>query len=150
MAQKDERKRMTIYCEIVTQEQILFQGEADLVILPGMAGEIGILPHHSPLLTVLKYGIIRVRLAGEEKVFTVFGGVAEVQPDQITILADAADRLNEIDAEQAEEAKLQAERTLKRKSELSQDVELEMWEALRRSSVRLEAVNRYRQNRDKT
>lgn len=141
---------MTIYCEIVTQEQILFQGEADLVILPGMAGEIGILPHHSPLLTVLKYGIIRVRLAGEEKVFTVFGGVAEVQPDQITILADAADRLNEIDAEQAEEAKLQAERTLKRKSELSQDVELEMWEALRRSSVRLEAVNRYRQNRDKT
>ncbi|MCD4672249.1 MAG: ATP synthase F1 subunit epsilon [Anaerolineaceae bacterium] len=139
---------MTIHCEIVTQERIVFQGEADLVTLPGEAGEIGILPHHSPLLTVLKYGIIKVRLAEAEKVFTVFGGVAEIQPDQITILADAAESLNEIDAHETEEAKHRAERALKKKDRLTEDVEMEMWEALRRSNVRLEAVHRFRQSRD--
>lgn len=139
---------MTIHCEIVTQERIVFQGEADLVTLPGEAGEIGILPHHSPLLTVLKYGIIKVRLAEAEKVFTVFGGVAEIQPDQITILADAAESLNEIDAHETEEAKRRAERALKKKDRLTEDVEMEMWEVLRRSNVRLEAVHRFRQSRD--
>ena len=139
---------MTIYCEIVTQERIVFQGEADLVILPGEAGEIGILPKHSPLLTILKYGIIKVRLVGVEKVFIVFGGVVEVQPDQITILADAAESLDEIDAHETEEAKRNAERALKRKDRLTEDIELEMWEALRRSNVRLDAVRRFRQSRD--
>ena len=139
---------MTIYCEIVTQERIVFQGEADLVILPGEAGEIGILPKHSPLLTILKYGIIKVRLVGIEKVFIVFGGVVEVQPDQITILADAAESLDEIDAHETEEAKRNAERAFKRKDRLTEDIELEMWEALRRSNVRLDAVRRFRQSRD--
>ncbi len=139
---------MTVYCEIVTQERIVFQGEADLVSLPGEAGEIGILPKHSPLLTILKYGIIKVRLAEAVKVFTVFGGVAEVQPDQITILADAADRLDEIDAQATEAAKRSAERALKKRDRLTEDVELEMWEALRRSNVRLDAVRRFRQSRD--
>lgn len=139
---------MTIYCEIVTQERIIYQGEADLVSLPGEAGDIGILPKHSPLLTILKYGIIKVRLAETEKVFTIFGGVAEVQPDQITILADAAESLDEIDAHETEEAKRRAERALKKKDRLTEDTELEMWEALRRSNVRLEAVRRFRQSRD--
>ena len=139
---------MTIYCEIVTQERILFQGEADLVTLPGEAGQIGILPKHSPLLTNLKYGIIKVRLAETENIFTVYGGVAEVQPDQITILADAADRLDEIDLNETEEAKRHAERALKKKDRLTEDAEMEMWEALRRSNVRLDAVRRFRQSRD--
>lgn len=139
---------MSIYCEIVTQERIVFQGEADLVSLPGEAGEIGILPKHSPLLTILKYGIIKVRLAEAEKVFTVFGGVAEVQPDQITVLADAAESLDEIDAHATEEARRRAERALKKKDRLTEDTEMEMWEALRRSNVRLEAVRRFRQSRD--
>jgi len=139
---------MTIYCEIVTQERIIYQGEADMVSLPGEAGDIGILPKHSPLLTILKYGIIKVRLAETEKVFTIFGGVAEVQPDQITILADAAESLDEIDAHETEEAKRRAERALKKKDRLTEDTEMEMWEALRRSNVRLEAVRRFRQSRD--
>lgn len=139
---------MTIYCEIVTQERIVFQGDADLVTLPGEAGEIGILPKHSPLLTTLKYGIIKVRLAEAENIFTVFGGVAEVQPDQITILADAVDRLDEIDAHETEEAKRRAERALKKKDRLTEDVEMEMWEALRRSNVRLDAVRRFQKSRD--
>ena len=126
----------------------MFQGQADLVSLPGEAGEIGILPIHSPLLTILKYGIIKVRLAETEKVFTVFGGVAEVQPDQITILADAAERLDEIDAQKTEEAKRRAERALKKKDRLTEDSELEMWDSLRRSNVRLDAVRRFRQSRD--
>ena len=139
---------MTIYCEIVTQERIVFQGDADLVTLPGEAGEIGILPKHSPLLTTLKYGIIKVRLAEAENIFTVFGGVAEVQPDQVTILADAVDRLDEIDAHETEEAKRRAERALKKKDRLTEDVEMEIWEALRRSNVRLDAVRRFRKSRD--
>ena len=139
---------MTIYCEIVTQERIVFQGEADLVTLPGEAGEIGILPKHSPLLTILKYGIIKVRLAEAEKVFTVFGGVAEVQPDQITVLADAAESLDEIDSHATEEARRRAERALKKKDRLTEDAEMEMSEVLRRSNVRLEAVRRFRQSRD--
>jgi len=139
---------MSIYCEIVTQERIVFQGEADLVTLPGMSGEIGILPKHSPLLTILKYGIIKVRLAEKEKVFTVYGGVAEVQPDQITILADAAESLDEIDVHATEEAKRRAERALKKKDRLSEDAELALWESLRRSSVRLDAVRRFNQSRD--
>ena len=139
---------MTIYCEIVTQERIVFQGDADLVTLPGEAGEIGILPKHSPLLTTLKYGIIKVRLAEAENIFTVFGGVAEVQPDQVTILADAVDRLDEIDAHETEEAKRRAERALKKKDRLTEDDEMEIWEALRRSNVRLDAVRRFRKSRD--
>lgn len=127
---------------------MVFQGEADLVSLPGEEGQISILPQHSPLLTVLKYGIIRVRLAEEEKVFTVFGGLAEIQPQVVTILADAAENLSEIDAHEAEEAKRQAERKLMKKERLTADEELGIWDALRRSNVRLDALRRYHHNRD--
>ena len=85
---------MSILCEIVTQERIVFQGEADMVSLPGEDGQISILPEHSPLLTVLKYGIIRVQFAEDEKVFAVFGGLAEIQPQLVTVLADAAESLD--------------------------------------------------------
>jgi F-type H+-transporting ATPase subunit epsilon len=139
---------MSILCEIVTQERIVFQGEADMVSLPGEDGQISILPEHSPLLTVLKYGIIRVQLAEDEKVFAVFGGLAEIQPQLVTVLADAAESLNEINEQKVEEAKRQAERKLKKKRRFTADEELEIWDALRRSNVRLEALRRYQHNRD--
>jgi F-type H+-transporting ATPase subunit epsilon len=69
---------MPIRCEIVSQDRTVFAGEADLVLLPGMDGEMGILPHHAPLLTTLKYGIIEVRSQGKPLFFTVAGGIAEV------------------------------------------------------------------------
>ena len=70
---------MPIRCEIVSQDRVVYQGDADMVLLPGTDGEMGILPHHAPLLTTLKYGIIKVRSKGQESIFTVAGGIAEVQ-----------------------------------------------------------------------
>jgi ATP synthase F1 epsilon subunit len=84
---------MTIRCEIVSQDRTVFQGDVDIVILPGAAGEMGILPHHAPVLAILKYGVIKIRHNGKEELFTVAGGMAEVQPDIVTILADAAENI---------------------------------------------------------
>ncbi len=92
---------MPIRCEIVSQDRTVFQGDADMVILPGAGGEMGILPHHAPVLTTLKYGVVRVRQTGVEKIFAVAGGVAEVRPDLVTVLADAAENVEEIDVKRA-------------------------------------------------
>ena len=69
---------MTIRCEIASQDRLVFEGDADIVVLPGAAGEMGVLPHHTPLLTTLKMGVIKVRLGDKEEIFTVTGGLAEV------------------------------------------------------------------------
>ena len=74
---------MPIRCEIVSQDRTVFEGDVDIVVLPGTAGEMGILPHHAPLLTTLKFCVIKVRTEGEEEIFTVAGGVAEIQPEKI-------------------------------------------------------------------
>ena len=96
---------MTIRCEIVSQDRTVFQGDVDIVVLPGAAGEMGILPHHAPVLAILKYGVIKIRRDGKEDLFTVAGGVAEVQPDIVTILADAAENIEDIDITRAKAAK---------------------------------------------
>ena len=103
---------MTIRCEIVSKDRTVFQGDVDIVVLPGAAGEMGILPHHAPVLTTLKYGIIKVRHNNKEELFAVAGGVAEVQPTIITILADAAENIEEIDIVRAKAAKKRAEDAL--------------------------------------
>jgi F-type H+-transporting ATPase subunit epsilon len=135
---------MTIRCEIVSQDRTVYQGDADIVVLPGAVGEMGILPHHSPLLTVLDYGIISVRSRGEEIHFTVAGGIAEVQPDQVTVLADSAENVDEIDLERANQARARAEESLKNTAEFDRDRYLRSQSALRRSNLRIEAVRRYR------
>lgn len=136
---------MPIRCEIVSQDRMVFSGDADIVILPGVEGEMGILPNHAPLLTALRYGIIVVRKQGEEQYFTVAGGVAEVQPDQVTVLADAAENVMEINVQRAEAAKRRAEERLKAGVPQDSDEYFELQAALRRSNLRLEAVQRYRQ-----
>ena len=100
---------MPIRCEIVSQDRMVFEGDVDIVVLPGSAGEMGILPHHAPLLTTLKYGIVKVRTKSKEEIFTVAGGVAEVQPEIVTVLADAAENVREIDLDRAEAARKRAE-----------------------------------------
>src|SRR5574341_22939 len=105
---------MPIHCEIVSQDRTVFQGDVDIVILPGAAGEMGILPHHAPVLTTLKYGVVKIRRRGKEEVFVVAGGVAEVQPEVVTVLADAAENVEEIDIDRAEAAKKRAEEALAR------------------------------------
>jgi F-type H+-transporting ATPase subunit epsilon len=139
---------MTIRCEIVSQDRTVFQGDVDMVILPGAAGEMGILPHHAPVLALLKYGVIKIRQNGEEQMFTVAGGIAEVQPDIVTILADAAENVEDIDIVRAKAAKKRAEDALARTSPTDQDAYLRMEAALRRSNLRLDVVRRYRRSRD--
>jgi F-type H+-transporting ATPase subunit epsilon len=135
---------MPIRCEIVSQDRMVFEGDADIVVLPGSDGEMGILPHHAPLLTTLKMGIIKVRRGGNEEIFTVAGGIAEVQPDLVTVLADAAENVQEIDVARAEAARRRAEEMLAKGVPAEQDAYLKMEAALRKSNLRLEAVRRYR------
>jgi F-type H+-transporting ATPase subunit epsilon len=138
---------MPIRCEIISQDRIVYQGEADIVVLPGASGEMGILPHHSPVLSVLQFGVIRVRSQGEDQYFTVAGGVAEVQPDQVTVLADAAENVNEIDTQRAEEARRRAEEALKQGVGEDTDTYLKIQTAIKRSNLRLDAARRYRRGR---
>ncbi len=135
---------MTIRCEIVSQDRTVFEGDVDIVVLPGSDGEMGILPRHAPILTTLKYGIIKVRKSGEEQLFTVAGGVAEIQPDIVTVLADAAENVEEIDVNRAEEARKRAEEVLAKGVPADTDAYLAMEAALRRSNLRLDAARRYR------
>jgi F-type H+-transporting ATPase subunit epsilon len=115
-----------------------------MVLLPGELGQMGILPNHAPLLSTLRFGILTVRYEGQEEHFTVAGGVAEVQPDIVTILADAAENVEEIDVTRAEAARQRAEEILKQGPPPDTDTYLKMEAALKRSNLRLEAVRRYR------
>jgi F-type H+-transporting ATPase subunit epsilon len=135
---------MSIRCEIVSQDRTVFEDDVDIVVLPGMDGEMGILPHHAPLLTTLKYGLIKVRIKDEEQVFTVAGGVAEIQPEIVTVLADAAENVAEIDEERAEAAKQRAQEMLDKGVPVDTDAYLAIEAALRRSNLRLEAARRYK------
>jgi F-type H+-transporting ATPase subunit epsilon len=139
---------MTIRCEIVSQDRTVFQGDVDIVVLPGVAGEMGILPHHAPVLAILKYGVIKIRQNGKEELFTVAGGMAEVQPTIVTVLADAAENIEEIDITRAQAAKKRAEDALAKITPEDHDAYLRMEAALRRSNLRLDVARRYRKTRD--
>ncbi len=138
---------MSIRCEIVSQDRQVYTGDADMVIVPGSQGEMGILPNHAPLLSTLKYGILRVRYHGQEEIFTIAGGVIEVQPDLITVMADAAENVLEIDVSRAEAAKRRAEDILQQGLPPDTDTYLKIESALRRSNLRLDAVKRYKGQR---
>jgi F-type H+-transporting ATPase subunit epsilon len=135
---------MTIRCEIVSQDRMVFEGDVDIVVLPGSDGEMGILPHHAPLLTTLKYGIIKVRQKNQEQIFTVAGGVAEIQPNIVTVLADAAENIEEIDVARAEAARKRVEEALSKVSQEDADAYEQLEAALQRSNLRLSAVKRHR------
>ena len=138
---------MPIRCEIVSQDRTVFQDDVDIVVLPGAAGEMGILPNHAPVLTTLKYGVIKVRRHGQEQLFAVAGGVAEVQQTIVTVLADAAENIEDIDILRAKAAKKRAEDALANLSpETDRDAYFIMEAALRRSNLRLDMVRRYRES----
>lgn len=120
-----------------------------MVILPGTAGELGVLPHHAPALTTLKFGVVKVRRGGNDQVFAVAGGVAEVQPDLVTVLADAAENVEEIDVKRAEFARKRAEEALAKGAAPESDVMLSIEAALRRSNLRLDVVRRYRKSQSR-
>jgi ATP synthase F1 epsilon subunit len=136
--------RMPIQCEVVSQDRALFSGLADMVVAPGSEGEMGILPHHAPLLTSLKQGILRVRHDGREEIFVLSGGVMEVRPNLVTVLADTGESVDEIDTARAEAARARAEALLQKGPPPDTDEYLAIEAALRRSTLRLEAVRRFR------
>ena len=104
----------TIHVDVVSAEESIFSGEARFVALPGEAGELGIDPRHTPLITRVKPGSVRIETAdgGEEFIF-VAGGILEVQPNRVTVLSDTAIRGKDLDEEKANEAKLAAEEALR-------------------------------------
>ena len=103
----------TIRCDIVSAHEEIFSGEAAMVLATGIAGELGISPRHAPLITQLKPGPVRVQdSAGEEQFYFVTGGIIEVQPHVVTIMADTAMRGEDLDQAAAEAAKAEAEREL--------------------------------------
>jgi F-type H+-transporting ATPase subunit epsilon len=125
----------TLHLEIVTQEKRLFSGDVDMVVAPGSEGEMGILPHHAPLLTTLKVGALRVKQGGVEQDFSIGGGFMEVLPERVIVLADVAERAAEIDIARAEEAKRRAEQLLKdRPAGIDVDAALA---SLRRAQIRI-------------
>jgi len=100
---------MTVHCDIVSAEESLFSGLVEYVVAAGEEGDLGIWPHHAPLLTRLKPGPVRVKKQnGEEEVFYCSGGFLEVQPGVVTVLADTALRANDVDAAAAEDARREA------------------------------------------
>ncbi len=135
---------MPIHLDITSQDRCVFSGDVDMVVVPGSAGEMGILPNHSPLLSTLKIGVIKVRTKGEELIFTVAGGIVEVQPDSIIILADAAENVQEIDVARAEAARKKAEEYLAKAVPQDTDTYLALQSALRRSNLRLDAVRKFK------
>lgn len=104
----------TIHVEVVSAEEQIFSGEAEFVVLPGEAGELGIYPHHTPLVTRIKPGAVRINMPGQVDEVYVFvaGGVLEVEPTAVTVLADTAIRASDLDEAKAEEAKKLAEDAL--------------------------------------
>jgi F-type H+-transporting ATPase subunit epsilon len=103
----------TLHVDIVSAEQSIFSGEADMVVAPGEGGELGILPEHTPLLTRIKPGTVRIQQGGVDKeVIYVSGGMMEVQPDRVTVLADTSVRAHDLDEAKALEAERQAKEAL--------------------------------------
>jgi len=133
---------MPIKLEIVTVERLVYSGDVDLVSAPGVMGTLGVLAKHSPLLTALEAGELRFKKGDEEERFAVSGGFMEVQPDKVIVLADTAERAEEIDLERAEAARQRAEKLLK---ERPPEVDMTVIEgSLRRSRIRLKVGRRRR------
>ena len=134
---------MPMMLEIITAERQVFSDEVDMVVAPGIDGQLGILPRHAPLMTMLKPGELTVRKAGEEDMYVaVSGGFMEVLGNRVSILADACERSDEIDEERAQQA---VQRAQERLASRSGDMELErVMASLRRAQVRVDLVRRRR------
>lgn len=127
---------MTFHVDVVSAEQAIFSGTAEMVFAPAELGELGITPRHAPLLTRLKPGSVRVKTGDEEQVFFVSGGILEIQPHRVTVLSDTALRAKDIDEAAALEAKRRAEEALANRSE---DLDV-----VRANAELLEAIARLR------
>ncbi len=129
--------------EIVTGERVVYQeSDVDMVIAPGSEGSLGILPKHAPLISTLAQGELRVKKGNQEQSIVVFGGFIEVTPEKVIVLADSAERIEELDITRAEEARKRAEEAVRSRGE-TVDME-EAMAALRRANLRLNVGRRRR------
>jgi F-type H+-transporting ATPase subunit epsilon len=103
---------MPLQLDIVTPEKLAYSDEVDAVTLPGIEGELGVLPHHAPLISTLGFGELRIRKGGTEEFFAIAGGFLQVLPDKVIVLAETADMASEIDLGKAQEARREAEKAL--------------------------------------
>lgn len=103
---------MPLRLEIVTPERLAYSDEVDAVVLPGIEGELGVLPHHAPLVSMLGLGELRIRKGSTTESFAIVGGFLQVRPDKVVVMAETADMASEIDLEKAREAQREAERAL--------------------------------------
>jgi F-type H+-transporting ATPase subunit epsilon len=103
---------MPLQLDIVTPERLAYSDQVDEVIAPGSQGELGILPHHAPLLTTLGLGELRIKKDGAEESFAIVGGFLQVRPDRVVVMAETADMASEIDLERAQAARREAEKAL--------------------------------------
>lgn len=133
---------MALSVEVVTQEKKLFEVEAvDMVIIPGSEGQLGILPNHSPLITTMKVGELVIRKGQAEEIFAISGGVADVRPDKVLILADAADFAQEINLDAVQEAYARAKAALEDKSFASEN-EAELMVAMKLAEHQIQVARR--------
>ncbi|MDO8689749.1 MAG: F0F1 ATP synthase subunit epsilon [Dehalococcoidia bacterium] len=131
--------------EVITAERVVLQDDVDMVVAPGTEGQLGILPHHTPLLTALKVGELRLKKGPDEISLAITGGFLEVLPDRVIVLADAAERAEEIDIARAEMAKRRAEERL---SKRTSEFDLARADAsLARSLVRLKIAEKRRRKK---
>lgn len=126
---------MPLHLEIVTAEKMVYQDDVDMVIAPAADGEVGILPHHAPLLTTLQVGELRVKKGGSEQSLLIAGGFMEVSNGRVTVLADAAEHAEDIDVQRAEEARRRAQDSLANRTNV--ESELAAQAAMRRATVRI-------------
>jgi F-type H+-transporting ATPase subunit epsilon len=137
---------MPLSLEIVTAERLVLRDDGiDMVVAPSVEGEVGILPHHAPLLTILEIGELRVKKGADEQSIVIAGGFMEVLNDKVTILADVAERSEEIDVAAAEEARRRAQEALANREHVGDLAALET--AMRLASLRLRVGTRRRRLR---
>jgi F-type H+-transporting ATPase subunit epsilon len=135
----------TVKLDIVTAEKVVYSDDVDIVIAPGQDGQLGILPHHAPLMTTLNAGELIARKGKQEFLLAISGGFLEVLPDRIIVLADAAERAEEIDIARAEEARKRAQEKLAHSTSQIESATAEA--ALRRAIARIEVADRIKKRR---
>jgi F-type H+-transporting ATPase subunit epsilon len=138
---------MTIRLDIVTVERAVFSDDVDMVTAPGKEGQLGILPHHAALMTTLNPGDLIAKKSGEEYILAISGGFLEVRGNRVIVLADTAERAEEIDISRAEAAKRRAQEQLAHPASHSEAMAAEA--TLRRALARIEAVDRIKKRKQK-
>jgi F-type H+-transporting ATPase subunit epsilon len=133
---------MKIDLQIITPEKVAYQGEADAVSVPTQQGEITILPKHMSLVSTMKHGALVIKNEGKETVLAVYKGFVEIRKNQVLIMTDIAERVDEIDAEKAEQARQEAQRRLLEKDKMDDIAFADTVAVLEKSLARLKATRR--------